>query len=840
MSLPDPEHLIHSTASGEWVDGGIVGRYRLEDCLGRGGAGEVWRVTHLPTGAQRALKTLLPFAELQDRERFVREGQALATLDGHPHVVRVHEVGELAGRAYLVMDLARSEDLNARLKAGPLPAEEARQLLIDLASGLAHVHRHGLLHRDLKPHNVLFADDGRPLLSDFGLVRGPSRSSLSVTGEILGTPAYMAPEQALGEPVDERTDVYGLGAVLYHVLCGHPPFQGRTPITVLTQVIQESPRPPSSHVPDVPPDLERVCLRALAKDPNQRFPSARALGNALTTPAAQPLRWARPLLAVSVLGAGLAAGALLRTLNAEAPPPPPTTDPLATSAVVDAEPESAPESQVDLDAFLADLDFDAAWASLDPDLLLEHKRALAFAPVEGKSLGHPESFPTLLRRLEEAKVPRLALCAIHYRHALESETPVAGEDPVTVEEFARAKANGWFAFALFVRDSDHEVLDLPAGACLELSWAILERGAERGSWRCARSLGDAYERGAPGLDPDPERAFCFQCLGTPYVDPVTTGSEEEKETHKRQQEKQQGHVVHLYDLWRSLDRTPPEADPYQVLRVVEIAIYNERFILDPEAQEFLTTQRHALQRQVGSATIAELREALDTPEARQRVEASSTYSDYMKIGERPDALFNAGQQFCKDGKTEASGESPAQRRARRRRDFGTAFVALTMAIEEGKKAWCDLGSTTYGLDSLSITERVATIVETGWRGAEQGDLRAIASLGDRYRNDCRRWSSELVHLREVMEHMEALTFRDLTEDYQKLKLATAAAFLILEDPSFDRWSRDEVADHLQEAIELTVNLPPPDRDPWGLADRERSATSTLSDARALLKRLRPD
>ncbi|MCA8924275.1 MAG: serine/threonine protein kinase [Planctomycetes bacterium] len=292
-----------------WHVGGVVDDYRLERRLGGGGMGEVWAATQRSTGALRAIKTLHASASPEEHARLAREGRALAALQGHPNLIRVHSAGQAHGRGYLVLDHAAGGDLLQRLKQGPLPEAAARELTATLADALAHVHAARLFHRDLKPQNVLFGEDGRPLLCDFGLVGGVARGSLTQSHDILGTPAYMAPEQALGQAVDARTDVYGLGAVLYHVLCGRPPFESSSPVESMRQVIEQAPRPPSQVAAGVAPELERVCLRALAKDPDERYPDALALRAALLASPAPagslaPLVAAVALAVVSLAAAG--------------------------------------------------------------------------------------------------------------------------------------------------------------------------------------------------------------------------------------------------------------------------------------------------------------------------------------------------------------------------------------------------------------------------------------------------------------------------------------------------------------------------------------------------------
>ncbi|MCA8925388.1 MAG: protein kinase, partial [Planctomycetes bacterium] len=317
----EPQDRPHPSAPRDpagavWSAGVVVADHRLLEVLGSGGSGQVWRALHLPTGGERAIKTLTHGASPEEVARFAREVGALAQLDGHPHVVRVHTAGVAGGRPYLVLDLARG-DLSARLKAGPLPAEEVRRVALQLGAGLAHVHAHGLLHRDLKPQNVLFAEDGRALLTDFGLVRGPSRSSLTETGAILGTPSYMAPEQVRGEPLDERTDVYGLGAVLYHALSGCPPFSGST-IAVLHAILEG----PPPLAPGLDRDLAAVCERAMASTPEDRYASAAEFVRALRRESGAGSRAARPLgVALVAAAACLALGLWSWSAGRVSPPP---------------------------------------------------------------------------------------------------------------------------------------------------------------------------------------------------------------------------------------------------------------------------------------------------------------------------------------------------------------------------------------------------------------------------------------------------------------------------------------------------------------------------------------
>ncbi len=268
-----------------WEPGARVDDYLLEERLGSGGMASVFRARHVATGAPYALKALAS----DDPElllRFEREGRALAALGRHPHVVRVHAAARAAGRAYLVLDLVPGGSLADRLaREGPLPAPEAARLTAQVARAVAHAHAAGILHRDLKPANVLLAGEPgapRALLADFGLAGALRERSLTRTGDLLGTPGYMAPEQVRGERgVGPATDVYGLGALLYALLTGRPPFVAASPLQALQLIQTSAPAPVRELRPDVPPALERLCASALEKDPAARPPSAAALADAL-------------------------------------------------------------------------------------------------------------------------------------------------------------------------------------------------------------------------------------------------------------------------------------------------------------------------------------------------------------------------------------------------------------------------------------------------------------------------------------------------------------------------------------------------------------------------------
>ena len=276
--------------------------------------GVVFRARDVELDREVALKVVELQGDEDELERFRREGISLAQLR-HPHVVEVHDLGAAEGRAYLAMAYVRGESLAERLRRGHLAAREAAELVALLADAVAHAHAAGVLHRDLKPANVLLDDEGRARLTDFGLakVRDASRQ-LTATGGVLGTPAFMAPEQIRDAArVDERADVYGLGAILYAALCAQPPFSGPTAINVLHAVLEGELTPPRELAPDLDPALEALTLRALARDPADRPASAAELAAGLrawlggegSAPSRARRPWALAALALVLVGVGL-------------------------------------------------------------------------------------------------------------------------------------------------------------------------------------------------------------------------------------------------------------------------------------------------------------------------------------------------------------------------------------------------------------------------------------------------------------------------------------------------------------------------------------------------------
>jgi tRNA A-37 threonylcarbamoyl transferase component Bud32 len=261
------------------------GDYELLEEIGRGGMGVVYRARQLGLNREVAVKMILndSLASTVDIERFRAEAEAAARLD-HPAIVPVYDVGQQEGRPYFCMKFVAGETLAQRLLRGPLTAREAASILAPVARAVHEAHVQGILHRDLKPSNILLDENQRPHVTDFGLAKRQSESApLTKTGAVLGTPAYMAPEQAAGArgALGPASDVYSLGCILYHMLTGRPPFQAPTPVDTLLMVLEQDPPPPRMHNPKVDRDLEMIALRCLQKPPDLRYASAAALAGDL-------------------------------------------------------------------------------------------------------------------------------------------------------------------------------------------------------------------------------------------------------------------------------------------------------------------------------------------------------------------------------------------------------------------------------------------------------------------------------------------------------------------------------------------------------------------------------
>jgi serine/threonine protein kinase len=257
--------------------GDVVGRWRLEELLGEGGMGRVYRATD-SGGAEAAVKIVK--AELARdpifRRRFDREAKVAQRVD-HPHVVPVIEAGEQDGIPYLAQVFISGGSLEDRIKRdGPLPLPETVRICTAVASGLDALHTEGLIHRDVKPANILLNDEGTPYIADFGLAKDRDASVLTKAGQALGSMDYMAPEQIRGEEVSAQSDVYALGCVMYECLAGKPPFADRQGMRILWAHLQEEPPDPLADRSDVPADVGWALRQALEKEPSERPPTATA------------------------------------------------------------------------------------------------------------------------------------------------------------------------------------------------------------------------------------------------------------------------------------------------------------------------------------------------------------------------------------------------------------------------------------------------------------------------------------------------------------------------------------------------------------------------------------
>ncbi|MCB9598095.1 MAG: protein kinase [Sandaracinaceae bacterium] len=432
--------------------GTVVGeRYRIEEALGRGGMGCVYRAHDERLDRPVALKLLSPdrIGDATAVTRLIREARATAALE-HDHIVPVYDVGGTGdGGAYLAMQLVRGESLRARVARGPLPLDEALSIVRQIGAALAHAHAAGIVHRDVKPDNVMLrADDGRAVVLDFGIAKREEAAPLTAEGAMVGTPAYLAPEQARGEPIDGRADQFALAVVAWELLTGRLPWPGRAVLEVLTQVLEHDPAPLG--IAGAP---EAALRRALSKDRADRFGSMRELMTALghvssdealarteaapVVARAEPPRGSSPARARLAIAGGIAAlavaaGVVYALLPDDASPPPPTA-PRAASGVGLLDLPPAPCSPPATETYaraIADLRRGASGAALEGfERAAEQDDACASAHLRVAHLGQVYSWSSGLR--EHATAARAGADHLSERerallHALE---PVFFEDP---------------------------------------------------------------------------------------------------------------------------------------------------------------------------------------------------------------------------------------------------------------------------------------------------------------------------------------------------------------------------------------------------------------------------
>lgn len=275
-SGPQPEDPSQATSFGDYI---------LLKEISRGGMGIVYKAQHRQLKRVVALKLILSgaLADEEQIKRFYAEAEAAAKLD-HPGIVPLYNFGKVEGKYFIEMAFVEGESLAERVRTAPAESKAAAQLLLQVSRGIQHAHEKGIIHRDLKPANILIDQAGQPRVTDFGLAKHiENDSSLTATGQVMGTPSYMSPEQAQGvvDQIDERSDVYSLGATLYELLTGKPPFQNASVIETLVQVVEDEPVSPSQLVVKLPADLETICLKCLEKAPSDRYQSAAELAEEL-------------------------------------------------------------------------------------------------------------------------------------------------------------------------------------------------------------------------------------------------------------------------------------------------------------------------------------------------------------------------------------------------------------------------------------------------------------------------------------------------------------------------------------------------------------------------------
>ena len=253
-------------------------RYEIVEKIARGGMADVFKARDLLLDRSVALKVLFPELSTSEAfvERFRREATAAANLS-HPNIVSVFDWGKSDNSYFIVMELVEGQTLSALIKSSPnMGFDHAAAIASDVASALGYAHRHGVVHRDIKPGNVLITNDGHIKVTDFGIARAQSAPSedLTQTGSVMGTASYISPEQAQSQSVDGRSDIYSLGIVLFEMICGQPPFKGESAVSIAMKHVNEPPPAIETLRPGTPQSLVNITMKALSKDPSDRYATA--------------------------------------------------------------------------------------------------------------------------------------------------------------------------------------------------------------------------------------------------------------------------------------------------------------------------------------------------------------------------------------------------------------------------------------------------------------------------------------------------------------------------------------------------------------------------------------
>jgi serine/threonine protein kinase len=267
-----------------------IGKYVVKRELGRGGMGAVYLAEQPGLGREVAVKELIlnSTADPTALTRFLQEAQVMARTS-HPNLVQVHDLEEVGDAKFIILEFVKGRSLRDMLRGGAIPLPQVFAVMHGILQGLNYAHRHNIVHRDMKPENVLISDDGEVKVADFGIARltddSGGGSTATKTGTTVGTPQYMSPEQVASSKVDGRSDLYSSGIMLYEAICGRPPFtagEGDGPFTLMAKHVQAPPPPPAIHRPDVDPELEEVILKSLEKDPEHRYQTGDEFDRALT------------------------------------------------------------------------------------------------------------------------------------------------------------------------------------------------------------------------------------------------------------------------------------------------------------------------------------------------------------------------------------------------------------------------------------------------------------------------------------------------------------------------------------------------------------------------------